>query len=100
MGVSKIGSLFAANVDALGNNSTTTRGEPQSTNVANQGPGNTGVTSDAVVFSKSIQDQRTADSGGDSSNRARLDEIRDRVSGGDYKVSSQDLAVALIRDLA
>ena len=97
MGISKIGNLFAANVDSLGANQQAKQVQAQATSapVAAATP----VSSEAAVFS--FAQNRAPQGDTEKSNReARVKELKTLVSRGEYKPSSQDLAVSVIRDLA
>ena len=91
MGISKIGNLFAANVDALGS--------------ANKGrataQSNTQVTtsndSEAAVVSASFGQSGTQTA--DTSRQGRVAELKALVASGGYSPSSKDIAVAVIRDI-
>ncbi len=97
MGISKIGNLFAANVDSFGANQQLKQTQAQATTAPVVAA--TPVSSEAAVFS--FAQNRPQQGDAEKSNReARVKELKTQVSRGEYKPSSQDLAISVIRDLA
>jgi flagellar biosynthesis anti-sigma factor FlgM len=97
MGITKIGSLFAANIDSVPAVKPTPGIAPQQTptQVASQ------TSSDAVVLSKSLQtSQKVPLADAESARAAKVDKLKQQVKSGTYKPSSDAVAVAVLRDLA
>ena len=97
MGISKIGSLFAANVDAIPASppSSSVSARTESQPVAPSSP------NDAVVFSANLRNMnRTPLADADTARAARVQELKQQVKSGTYKPSSEEVAVAVLRDLA
>lgn len=97
MGISKIGTLFAANVDAIpaSNPSSSVSARPEAQPAASP-PAN-----DAVVLSANLRNMgKTPLADADTARAARLQELKQQVKSGSYKPSSEKVAVAVIRDLA
>lgn len=96
MGISKIGSLFAANVDAV----------PAVTQSKEVTPSNAPVvtpqvSTDAVVLSKNLQTiNRTPLPDTESTRAAKIKDLKEQVRSGEYKPDSAKVAEAVIRDLA
>jgi flagellar biosynthesis anti-sigma factor FlgM len=97
MSISKIGSLFAANVDAVPATSpaspvTAQASTPQAAAAA---------PNDAVVLARNLQTlNRTPLSETDSARTSKVQDLKQRVKSGSYKPDSEKVAVAVIRDLA
>jgi len=97
MGITKIGSLFAANIDSVPAVKPTPAATPQ------QAPTQSAAqaSNDAVIFSKNIQaSQRTPLPDAESARAAKVDKLKQQVKSGDYKPNSDAVAVAVLRDLA
>ena len=97
MGISKIGSLFAANIDSVPAVKPTRGITPQQTpiQVAPQ------TSSDAVVLSKNLQtSQKMPLTDAESARAAKVDTLKQQVKSGNYKPNSESVAVAVLRDLA
>jgi flagellar biosynthesis anti-sigma factor FlgM len=100
MGISRIGSLFAANVDSLANRSKSSESSQQP---QTQTQGANTTSSEAVVFSASLGRSAQAQSSPTpppDDRAARVQQLRDQVARGEYKPSSQAVAVSVFRDLA
>ncbi|MEY4669048.1 MAG: Anti-sigma-28 factor, FlgM [Pseudomonadota bacterium] len=97
MGISKISNLFAANVDAVPAVTPSKGVTPQSAPVQSTTPTST----DAVVLSKNLQSMNRAPlQDAESARAARVDQLKQQVKNGTYKVSKEQVAVAVLRDLA
>jgi flagellar biosynthesis anti-sigma factor FlgM len=94
MGISKIGSLFAANVDSLSTRSQN-RKNPQSESPEAVTPSPDG---DAVVFSSSLD--RGTPEGSETTRADKIAQLKSQVSRGQYSVDSEKVALAVYRDLA
>jgi anti-sigma28 factor (negative regulator of flagellin synthesis) len=92
MGISRIANLFAANVDSLQSQprAKTSPAAPTST----PSPGG----SDAVTVSSSLQ-SGGVESVAEADRAARFAAIRADVATGSYRVKSEEVAEALVRDL-
>ena len=88
MGISKISSLFAANVDAPQGNQV----KRQTNNQEQQG---SNVSGEAVTFSSTFNGQET----GVAERAQRVATLKASYERGALKPDSQKTAVALIRDL-
>ena len=99
MGISKIGSLFAANVDSLANRSTSSSQQQSQTPVATSTSSRQG--GEAVVLASSIARAAPAAPTTNTEDRsARVAQLKDQVGKGQYKPDSRSVAVSVIRDLA
>lgn len=97
MGITKIGSLFAANIDSVPAVKPTPAVAPQQTPT----PAAPQVPGDAVVFSRTMQSsQRVPLADAESARASKVDKLKAQVKSGDYKPSSDAVAVAVLRDLA
>jgi flagellar biosynthesis anti-sigma factor FlgM len=97
MGISKIGSLFAANVDAIPASTPTAPAAPQAESQAVAPV----VQNDAVVLSNSLRNMNRAPLADTDATRAsRVQELKQQVRSGSYKPSSEKVAETIIRDLA
>lgn len=97
MGITKIGSLFAANIDSVPAVKPTQGVTPQQTplKVSSQ------TSNDAVVLSKNLQtSQKVPLADAESARAAKVDKLKQQIKSGDYKPSSDAVAVAVMRDLA
>jgi flagellar biosynthesis anti-sigma factor FlgM len=96
MGISKIGSLFAANVDAVPAVTQPKEVTPSSAPVVTPQ-----VSTDAVVLSKNLQTiNRTPLPDTESARAAKVKDLKEQVRSGEYKPDSAKVAEAVIRDLA
>ncbi len=98
MGISKIGSLFASNIDSTYGSSPTKQAQskPQE-----QKPSATSVLgTDAVVFSRSMGSRPTTPSVGDDSRASRVQSLKKEVDGGSYRPDSEKVAVAVLKELS
>ena len=101
MGISKIGSLFASNLDPVQRATVAGKGgsSDQSQNTkAQQSPAST----DAVVFTRTATSRpptpTTASS--DDGRAERLKQLKDQVNSGAYRPDSEKVAVAVLKDLS
>jgi flagellar biosynthesis anti-sigma factor FlgM len=108
MGISKIGSLFASNVDPLVRQQVTGKnGAPgqstaaQSTTQSQQAKA---PSTDAVVFSGAVRAAATSatqsNSTSDGSRTARIKDLKSQVESGSYKSDPEKVAVAVLKELA
>jgi len=98
MGISKIGVLFASNMDSVLNRVATR--DPSTTKNGESESRQTPTASDAVVLSRSIHASRYAQSASSDVGRAeRLQKLRSQVGKGEYRVDSERIAVALLKDI-
>jgi anti-sigma28 factor (negative regulator of flagellin synthesis) len=93
MGISRIANLFAANVDSL-------QGQPRAKATPTAPPPTPpqGGSTDAVTVSASLQSQGS-ESFAEADRAARLAAIKADVATGSYRVTSDQVAEALVRDL-
>lgn len=102
MGISKIGSLFASNIDpvvrqsALSKRSAAGQAQNQSDQVK--------ASSDAVVYTpsssaKAASSSRATDSS-DSARASRVRDLKSQVDSGAYVADSDKVAVAILKELA
>jgi flagellar biosynthesis anti-sigma factor FlgM len=97
MGISKITNLFAANTDAVPAVTPPKAVTPQSTQTQGAPQGG----SDAVVFSSRLQPTNRVPLGDAEAARAnRVQQLKEQVRSGDYKVDKEKVAVSVLRDLA
>ena len=97
MGISKITNLFAANTDAVPAVTPTKGVAPQSTQAQGAPQGG----SDAVIFSSKLQPTNRVALGDAETARAnRVQQLKEQVKSGDYKVDREKVAVSVLRDLA
>jgi flagellar biosynthesis anti-sigma factor FlgM len=104
MGISKIGSLFASNIDAVSRQLKTEAAaesrQADKQSDAQQTKSSTPST-DAVVYSRSmIASKKQAAVAADEARNARLQKIRDQIKNGQYRTDSDKVAVAVLKDLA
>ena len=98
MGISKIGSLFASNIDSTYGSSQT---KPAQSKPQEQTPPATSVLgTDAVVFSRSMTSRPPAPSGGDDSRASRVQSLKKEVESGSYRPDSEKVAVAVLKELS
>jgi hypothetical protein len=97
MGISKIGYLFAANVDSLGSTNQAKTSQQQQPSQGQITPGAPAST-EAAVISPTFGQSRPAQ--GESGKEGRLQELKAQVQKGEYKPALSDVAVSVIRDLA
>jgi flagellar biosynthesis anti-sigma factor FlgM len=100
MGISKIGSLFASNVDPLvrpqasGQQGAGTQAQTQQSQAQ--------TSSDAVVYSRSMVSQRSAapPPSAENARAARIEQLKSDVQNGSYKPDAEKVAVAVLKELA
>lgn len=93
MGISKIGNLFAANVDSVG---AAKQGQATAQPATQTQPSQT-TSSEAAVFSPGFGQSSAQAS--DAARQERVNQLKAQVTSGQYNTSSKDVAVALIRDI-
>ena len=94
MRISRIGSLFAANIDSV----STSRPDTQDTKITNSAPI---APTEAVVVSPNFN--RSASSSASESAEARaerLKQLKEQVKRGSYSADSNKVAESIYRDLA
>lgn len=98
MGISKIGSLFASNVDSLYRQLAS---EPKpAERPAESQPKPPVQPSDAVIYSRSMMAARQqASSSEEVARAARLQQLKDQIARGQYSSDTSQVAVALLKDL-
>jgi anti-sigma28 factor (negative regulator of flagellin synthesis) len=97
MGITKIGSLFAANTDPVPAVKAGSPVSPQGTQTQNPQH----VSGDAAIVSKNLQNvNRTPLGDAEASRAAKVKLIKEQVRRGDYKPDKQGVAMSIIRDLA
>lgn len=97
MGITKISSLFAANVDQVPAVTPSKTVAPQTTQTQGAPQGG----SDAVVFSSNLQPSNRVPLGdAESARAARVQKLKEEVRGGTYRPEREKVAVSVIRDLA
>lgn len=97
MGITKIGTLFAANTDPVPAATASSPVSPQAaqTQSASQAGG------EAAVVSRTLQNvNRTPLADTEAARSARVKTIKEQVRRGDYKPDRDGVAKAIIRDLA
>jgi anti-sigma28 factor (negative regulator of flagellin synthesis) len=98
MGISRIGSLFASNVDPVlrpqvaGQQGAGTQAQSQQTKVQ--------LSTDAVVYSGSMSTKGTASTSAEDSRAARVQQLKSDVSLGAYRPDTEKVAVAVLKELA
>lgn len=98
MGISKIGSLFASNVDpvlrpqASGQRGAGAQAQSQQTQ--------TPTSTDAVVYSRSVGTKAPSSASVEDSRAARVEQLKGEVSSGAYKPDTEKVAVAVLKELA
>ncbi len=97
MGITKISNLFAANVDAVPAVTPSKAVTPQSAPAQNTSQ----ASSDAVVVARSLQSMNRAPlQDAESARAAKVDQLKQQVKDGTYKVDREQVAVSVLRDLA
>ena len=98
MGISKIGSLFASNIDSVYGSSST---KPAESTKQQQTPQTTSsLGTDAVVFSRSIVARPPAPSVGEDPRASRVQSLKREVDSGSYRADSEKVAVAVLKELS
>jgi anti-sigma28 factor (negative regulator of flagellin synthesis) len=98
MGISKIGSLFASNVDpvlrpqAAGQQGAGAQAQSQQTQAQ--------ASTDAVVYSRSMGTKVAAPTSTEDSRAARVQQLKSDVGSGAYKPDTEKVAVAVLKELA
>ena len=98
MGISKIGSLFASNVDSVYRQ---LNSEPKpAERSAEPQPKPPVQPSDAVVYSRSMVAARQQSASAEEVARgARLQQLKEQIARGQYRSDTSQVAVALLKDL-
>ena len=91
MGISKIGALFAANVDSVASQKTPQQPESTATAVTQSSA------SEAVVLSSSLARSGAVDA--DPGRAGRIQQLKGQVRSGSYSADSTKVALAVMRDL-
>ncbi len=97
MGITKISNLFAANVDAVPavtpSKGVTAQADPAQSSAQ--------PSSDAVIVAKTINvAHRSALQDAESARAAKVEQLRQQVKSGAYKVDRDQVAISILRDLA
>jgi len=92
MALSKIGTLFAANVDSM----RARRREPEEQKTS-EASARTQARDDAAYVSPSMA--TASDAEADPTRAARIAQLQNQIRSGTYKVSSAQIALSLARDL-
>ena len=99
MGISKIGSLFASNVDPVlrpqpaGQQGAGAQAQSQQTRAQ--------PSTDAVVYSRSMGTTKApASTSAEDSRAARVQQLKSEVGSGAYKPDTEKVAVAVLKELA
>jgi anti-sigma28 factor (negative regulator of flagellin synthesis) len=97
MGITRLSSLFAANIDPVPAVPRTHEVSPHETAAQRSEP----VSSDAVVVSKTLQSaNRSPVADADVAHAARLQKLTESVRSGTYTADREKVAISLLRDLA
>lgn len=101
MGISKIGSLFASNLDPVQRATVAGKGgsSDQSQNAKSQ---QASASTDAVVFTRSATSRPPAQTNpsSDDGRAERLKQLKDQVTSGAYRPDSEKVAVAVLKELS
>jgi anti-sigma28 factor (negative regulator of flagellin synthesis) len=98
MGISKIGSLFASNLDSV---SAASPAKPaQSTQQQQASPKADSLGTDAVVFSRSMGSSPPPSDAADAARAARVQALKKDVERGAYRTDSGKVAVAVLKELS
>lgn len=98
MGISKIGSLFASNLDSV---SAVSPAKPaQSTQQQQASPKVNSLGTDAVVFSRSMAAPPPSSDGSDVARASRVKALKTEVERGAYRADSEKVAVAVLKELS
>ena len=92
MGISKIGLLFAANVDSV-------KGRKRETENAEQAQRRPSSGDDAAVISSSIAQSSGADASEERNRASRIEQLKNQIRSGTYKVNTAQVALAVARDI-
>lgn len=103
MGISKIGTLYASNADAI-----LKQRQSQAQDTTQQqksGAGGTQTdraqTSDAVVLSQTMRtNSQQSSAAADQSRTERVQKLKEQVRNGTYRPDSEKVAVAVMKELA
>jgi len=96
MAISKIGNLFAANVDSV-NGQAQYKQQAQADTQSATTPQSGSQGTEAAVFS--FSSSTAASRGSDGDRAAKVAAIRNQVSSGSYSVDTKALATTVVRDL-
>jgi len=98
MGISKIGSLFASNVDPVYGWS---QSKPAQTTQQQQSPPKANpLGTDAVVFSRSMTTSPPPTRAADDARASRVQSLKSEVERGAYRPDSEKVAVAVLKELS
>lgn len=97
MGISKIGSLFASNVDSVAGASPA---KPAQSTQQQLPPKTSSLGTDAVVFSRSMAAPPPPSEGADVTRASRVQTLKKEVERGAYRADSEKVAVAVLKELS
>lgn len=97
MGISKIGSLFASNLDSVSGASPTRPAQPTQQQAP---PKTSSLGTDAVVFSRSMAASPPSPEGADATRASRVQSLKKEVERGAYRTDSEKVAVAVLKELS
>lgn len=97
MGISKIGSLFASNVDPVYGAS---QSKPAQTTQQQSPPKANPLGTDAVVFSRSMTSSPPPTRAADDARASRVQALKSDVERGAYRPDSEKVAVAVLKELS
>lgn len=92
MGISKIGLLFAANVDSIKSRKRDTENAEQAQRRPSSGD-------DAAFVSSSLSKAPESDAVQEHARAEKIEQLKNQIRTGSYSVSSAKLALALARDI-
>lgn len=98
MGISKIGSLFASNIDSAHGSSPTKPAESSKQQQARQSVSSLGT--DAVVFSRSVTARPPDPVASEGTRATRVQSLKKEVDSGTYRRDSEKVAVAVLKELS
>ena len=99
MGITRISSLFAANVDSIQPKPPQGSESKEFSNSKNPQVVSQTPNSEAVVFASSLSKQNAATQESGKSEASNFERVKQEVQSGNYSRPSEEIAKALVRDL-
>ncbi len=98
MGISTIGSLFASNIDSMSKQQSA--GKQDARSQTSQSAQQNATSTDAVIFTRSGAPAPQTTATTDSARTSRVQQLKAQVESRSYRVDSEKVAVAVLKELA
>lgn len=98
MKISRIGTLFASNVDAV--LQARQAEEQRDAQSREQAPATGRPSEDAVVYSRALMANRPPPPPVNDARSARLEKLKEQIAKGNYRPESDKVAVAVLKELS